>query len=150
MLRAAFVIFCMLSSAPVAAQSLAGQWDCNGRDGPGSAIRTLQEYRATGQLYHLANMAIGDRTRRMDASLVLRGSWRLEGGVITETFRTGRLRSLQENGRDIRQTPIGRRLSRDIPKRIFGPDQSTRTRITFVSADKFLVSGRMKGACVRR
>ena len=133
------------------AQSLVGKWDCTGREGRGTAIRTLQEYRANGQFYHLANLAIGDRRGRLDAAVVLRGKWDIKGNYLNEEIKTARMRSLAINGKDITRTQIGRQMGQTLPKRMTGPNNLSRTKIRFVSAGEMrMVSGRIKGTCTKR
>jgi len=134
------------------ANSLLGKWDCNGREGRGTAIRTLQEYRANGQFYHLANLAMGDRRGRIDASVALRGTWDVDGGnTLVENVKTARMRSLAANGQDISGTAVGRQMAKDLPKRMAGPNKASRTIIRFVSPREFrMVSGRIKGTCTKR
>lgn len=143
MIRALFAIALLATgSTQAAAQSIVGKWDCTGREGRGTAIRTLQEYRANGQFYHLANLAIGDRTGRIDASVALRGQWRVKGSYIHENIKTARMRSLSANGKDISRGPIGKRMARDLPHRMTGPKKTSRTKIKFVSPrEMHMVSG---------
>ncbi len=150
MLRVFALCLATLCASSAAAQSLVGKWDCQGRDGPGVAIRTLQEYRANGLFFHRANLAIGDTRGRMDASLSLRGSWSLKPNVIVENIRTAKLTKLLQNGKDISQTAIGRRMSRDLPKQLFGPTGTSKTRIKFTAPDRFeIVGGTIRGICAR-
>ena len=151
MLRVILLCLVTVFTGSASAQSLVGKWDCEGRDGPGMSIRTLQEYRANGLFYHRANMAIGNNTRRMDTSITLRGSWALKSNRIVENIRTARMTKLEENGRDVSRTPIGKRMGRDLPGQLAGRDGISRTRINFTSANRFeMVDGRLKGVCVRR
>ncbi|MBB3993588.1 hypothetical protein GGR95_001219 [Sulfitobacter undariae] len=136
-----------------AAQSLVGKWDCSGRAGRGEAIRTLQEYKANGQLYHLANMAVGDRRGRIDASIAMRGRWEIKGNSLRENFSSSRLRSLMADGNDISNTSLGRSMSKSLPMRMRmnGPSNTSLTKIKFVSPREFrIVSGRIKGTCTKR
>lgn len=152
MLRTLFIIGLLATSGTqAAAQSLVGKWDCNGREGRGTAIRTLQEYRANGSLYHLANFATGDRKGRLDASVRLRGKWRLQGNRLIETISSAGMRSLSANGQDISDTLVGRIMARDLPKRMANTDRPSRTTIKFISSQEFhMVSGRIKGVCTKR
>jgi len=134
-----------------AAQSLVGKWDCSGRAGRGEAIRTLQEYKANGQLYHLANMAVGNRNGRLDASIAMRGRWEIKGNSLRESFSSSRLRSLMADGKDISNTSLGRRMAKSLPMRMNGPNNSSLTKIKFLSPREFrIVSGRIKGTCIKR
>lgn len=152
MIRTLMVIGLLATGATQAgAQSLVGKWDCQGREGRGTAIRTLQEYRANGQFYHLANLAIGDRRGRIDASVALRGRWSFDGPYLNETISSARMRSLAADGQDITRTPIGRQMAKTLPKRMMGANNQSRTKIKFVSARKLkMVSGRIKGTCTKR
>lgn len=134
-----------------AAQSLVGKWDCSGREGRGTAIRTLQEYRANGQFYHLANLAMGDRNGRLDAAVALRGTWKMEGDWLVENVKVARMRSLGANGQDITNTAIGKQMAKTMPKRMAGPTKVSRTKIKMVSPTQLrMVSGRIRGGCTKR
>ncbi|WP_299411759.1 hypothetical protein [uncultured Sulfitobacter sp.] len=152
MIRTVLVIALLaIGSTQASAQSLVGKWDCEGREGRGTAIRTLQEYRANGSFYHLANMAVGDRRGRIDASVALRGKWTTSGSTLVEDITTVRMRSLQANSKDISRTPIGRQMARTLPQRMAGPKNGSRTKIKFISAREFrMVSGRIRGKCIKR
>jgi hypothetical protein len=139
------------SGTQAAAQSLVGKWDCEGREGRDTAIRTLQEYRANGQFYHLANLAMGDRKGRFDAAVALRGTWSFNGSYLTENVTKARMRSLAISGNDISNTPIGRKMAKSLPKRMAGPNKKSRTKIKMVSATEMrMVSGRIQGTCIKR
>lgn len=151
MLRTLMIAGLLLIGAPASAQSLVGKWDCNGREGRGKAIRTLQEYRASGSLYHLANFATGDRKGRLDVSIKLRGKWDLQGDKLTETITSAKLRSLTTDGRDALQTPVGQIMERQLPARMANPNRPSLTTIQFVSPKEFkMVSSRIKGVCIKR
>ena len=150
MFRSAILCAAFICATPLSAQSLVGKWDCEGRDGNSRAIRTLQEYKANGIFYHLANLAMGDRTGRMDVSLSMRGKWERSSDHIVEIFSSVKLRSITRDGQDLSKTPQGRELRRDLPGNIFGPSRRTRTHIAFTGPNRFEVKGRMSGFCQRR
>ncbi|MEP1766260.1 MAG: hypothetical protein ABJJ53_06405 [Sulfitobacter sp.] len=136
---------------PIDRSTLVGQWDCNGRQGRGTAIRTLQEYRSNGHFYHLANLAIGDKRGRLDSAVALRGSWKMENGTIIEKVQTARMRSLSMNNQDISKSALGRRMAKSLPRRMTGPNKLSRTKVQFVSAREMkIVSGRIRGSCTKR
>ena len=131
--------------------TLVGKWDCNGRDGKSLAIRMLLDYRQSGNFYHLANVAVGDRRGRLDASIALNGRWFRNHGTLTETISSSRLRSIAADGRDISKTPIGRHMARTLPKSIGGANDTSVTRVKFLSHNKIrLTSGRIKATCTKR
>jgi len=139
------------SGTHVAAQSLVGKWDCTGREGRGTAIRTLQEYRSNGQFYHLANLAMGDKRGRLDAAIALRGTWKMKNNTIVEKITTARMRSLSLDKQDITNTKIGRSMAKSLPRRMTGPNKLSRTKIKFTSPrDMIIVSGRIRGSCTKR
>lgn len=135
----------------VSAQSLVGKWDCDGRKDRGTAVRSLMDYRATGGFYHLANVASGDRRGRIDAAIVLRGTWQLRGNRLVEQIKTARMRSLDLNGKDIARTPFGRMMAKSLPRQMGAGRLDSVTNIRFVSPTKFkLTSGQTKATCTKR
>jgi len=152
MIRTLLIVGLLATSANAAsARTLVGKWDCNGRDGNNLAIRMLLDYRQSGQFYHLANIAVGDRYGRIDASVGVNGKWFRNHGKLTETVRSGRVRTLYANGQDISKTPIGRQMVRSLPKQLMGNDAVSTTRVKFLTKTKVkMSSGRMHVTCTKR
>ena len=152
MIKSLLVIGLLVTGATQAsARSLVGKWDCEGRDGRSTAVRMLLDYRQSGQFYHLANMAIGDRTGRMDASIALNGNWFRDHGTLKETVTGARMRSLQVNRQDISKTPIGRHMARTLPKQVIGSNATSVTKIRYLSNTKIqMTSGRITATCTKR
>lgn len=138
-------------ASEASARSLVGKWDCNGRDGNNLAIRMLLDYRQSGQFYHLANIAVGDRYGRIDGAIALSGNWFRNHGKVKETVTSARTRSLKVNGQDITKTPVGRQMSRSLPKQMLAGNATSVTDVRFVSNDKVtMTSGRLKATCTKR
>jgi hypothetical protein len=145
------LVFLALVGTQASAQSIVGKWDCDTRSGPGTAIRTLMEYRANGLFYHLANVATGDRKGRLDAALAMRGSWELQGDRMIETIKSARVRSVTSNGTDITKTPLGRRMAKALPSQLGVGRRDSVTRIKFITQDKYQINGRkVSGTCMKR
>ena len=143
--------FLATAGTQVTAQSLVGKWDCDTRNGPGTAVRTLMDYRANGQFYHHANVASGDRRGRVDASIVMRGSWSLQGSRVVEQIRTARMRSISANGKDISKTPLGRIMAKTLPRKLGVGRRASVTRIKFLSQNKYRINGKkVSGICTKR
>ncbi|WP_298857652.1 hypothetical protein [uncultured Sulfitobacter sp.] len=138
-------------ASEASARSLVGKWDCNGRDGKNLAIRMLLDYRQSGQFYHLANIAVGDRRGRIDGSVALNGKWFRNHSKLSETVKHARVRSLTANGQDISKTPVGRHMTRSLPKRMVSGNRPDVTNVRFLSNSKVkLTSGRMTATCTKR
>lgn len=138
-------------ASEASARSIVGKWDCDGRDGKKLAIRMLLDYRQSGHFYHLANIAVGDRRGRIDGAVALNGKWFRNHGKLSETVNHARVRSLKANGRDISKTPIGRHLSRSLPKRMVAGNRAQVTNVRFLSSNKIsLSSGRLTATCTKR
>ncbi|MGC1495928.1 MAG: hypothetical protein WA790_08970 [Sulfitobacter sp.] len=140
-----------MAGTQATAQSLVGKWDCDTRNGPGTAVRTLMDYRENGQFYHHANVASGDRRGRVDAAIVMRGSWSLQGNRVVEKIRTARMRSISANGKDISKTPLGRLIAKTLPRQLGVGKRASVTRIKFLSQNKYRINGKkVTGICTKR
>lgn len=138
-------------ASEASARSLVGKWDCNGRDGKNLAIRMLLDYRQSGQFYHLANIAVGNRRGLIDGSMAINGNWFRNHGKLKETVTFARMRSLTANGQDISKTPIGRQLVRNLPKQMLAGNATGVTEVRFLSGNKIkLTSGRINATCTKR
>ena len=136
----------------VAAQSLVGKWDCDGRAGPNMAMRTVQSYSSVGSFYHLANIAMGDRKgRRFDMALALQGAWSGEGAVLVEQINTVRVRSVFVNKRDITNTPQGKQMARIMKRQFARPDRPSRIKLDTLTGRKMtFVDGPFTATCTKR
>ena len=154
MIRSLLVVALLATSAGAAeasSRTLVGKWDCNARDGKHLAIRMLLDYRQSGHFYHLANVAVGDRSGRLDASIALRGEWFRNHATLTETLSNARMRSLSADGQDISNTPIGRHMARTLPSQMGGPSDTSVTKVKFLTRNKVrMTSGRMTATCTKR
>ena len=152
MIRTLLILGLLTTGATEAsARSLAGKWDCQGRDGNNLAIRMLLDYRQSGHFYHLANLAVGDRRGRIDASIALNGNWFRNHGKLKETVRHARVRTLKANNRDISKTPIGRQMVRSLPKQMLAGNATSVTNVRFVTNNKVtMTSGRLTATCIKR
>lgn len=138
-------------ASEASARSLVGKWDCNGRDGNNLAIRMLLDYRQSGQFYHLANIAVGDRRGRIDASVALNGNWFRNRTKLKETVTRARVRTLDANGKDISKTPIGRQMVRGLPKQMLAGNATSVTDLRYVTENKVkMTSGRLTATCIKR
>jgi hypothetical protein len=152
MIKSLLIVGLLLTGATQAsARSLVGKWDCEARDGPNMAIRMLLDYRQSGQFYHLANVAVGDRSGRMDGSVALNGNWKRNHSTLKETVTGARMRSLKVNGQDISKTPIGRHMAKSLPKDIAGSNPTSVSKVRYLSNTKIqLTSGRTTATCTKR
>ena len=152
MIRSLLVIGLLVTGATEAsARSIVGKWDCEAREGRGMAMRMLLEYRQSGQFYHLANLAIGDRRGRMDGSVAISGKWHRNRSALTETITSARMRSLEVNGQNISKSPIGRHMAKSLPKQMMGSNPTGVSSVRYLSNSKIqLTSGRLKATCTKR
>ena len=134
----------------VQADSLVGKWDCTGREDNSQHIRSVQTYHANGRFSHLANIAVGMPEGRVDAGLALRGRWSLVGGQLVEEIAKVRVRSVSEDGQDLRRTPKGRAFTKFISDKMERGEDS-KMKITFLSPQQFqLVDNGIRGVCTKR
>lgn len=135
----------------IAAQSLVGKWDCNARKGKGLAMRMLLEYRNNDHFYHRANVAVGDRRGRMDASISMRGTWMTVGNELIENVNSGRVTAISVDKRDISKTPFGKQASASLRQQIVDPNNPSRMQFTFTGASKMrLKDGTFRATCTKR
>lgn len=147
MLRVLALSLATLFATQASAQSIVGQWDCNGRDGANQAIRTLQQYRASGAFYHLANMATARFGQRFDIAIALQGNWSADRDILIEDITTARVRSITSNGQDVMATPAGKRMARFIRQSM---TNRSRVRLTSLTDTTMSFGGRIKASCTKR
>jgi len=139
------------AASPLAAQSLVGKWDCEGRANDGLAARTLQTYRASGSFYHLVNMSLGNRSQRYDVAIAIEGAWSGEKDILVEQIRTVRVRSVRSNNQDITRTGLGKRVARSIRDKMIRPGSPSRIRLRSLTDQRMtFVDGPFKASCQRR
>jgi hypothetical protein len=147
----------MTALAPAPAQAdnssdaLVGKWDCDARRGAKLAMKLLLNYSDSKYFIHRANVAAGDRRGRIDASLTIRGRWRIKGDVLAEQLTSAKMTKFSVNGRDVSQTPFGKLASDSVREDIVGPDSLSNMKIKFHGPNKMrLIDGNFKADCRKR
>lgn len=131
--------------------ALVGKWDCDARRGPGLAMKLLLRYSDSNFFIHRANVAIGDRRGRIDASLTIRGRWRIQGDVLAEQLTRAKMTAFTVNDRDVSGTPFGKLASASVREDIIGPDNLSSMKIQFDGPNRMrLVDGTFKADCSKR